>query len=342
MANTFTNPTWIKAQPHGSAEKQVGDSDPSARTDVINRPTKGAWFALRRLLAMLTDNLTIDGSDVSGTTAFTARLIHMVSPQCYFYMSSGTSCLLVRHGGKFIPIKDATGWKLMEIPAAGTSLAVGALSNSTTYFVYAYDNAGTLTLEASTTAWALDTDTGLPIKSGDATRLLVGMVRLLAGAFIDSLAQRFTISFWNRQPIPLLNPITSDISTNSTSFAELSSSFRLEFLTWTFQFASRYGPSMVQVESMGAFRCTGAGAPTGELAIGFDGTTAGDGTNLYQALPSTNVTYHILTRRFDSSLTQGYHDARLLGLSSSGAATIEVNGSATQARRSVLSGVIWG
>ena len=37
MANTFTPPVYVKSKPHASAEKQVGDSDPSARTDVINR-----------------------------------------------------------------------------------------------------------------------------------------------------------------------------------------------------------------------------------------------------------------------------------------------------------------
>ena len=61
MANTFTSPNWIKSVPHASAELQVGDAD--AATDVINRPTKGLWANLRRIVNSLFDGVTVDATD---------------------------------------------------------------------------------------------------------------------------------------------------------------------------------------------------------------------------------------------------------------------------------------
>ena len=70
MANTFTNPNFIRSRPHASAEKQVGDSDPSARTDVINRVQKGLLAILKRLFNTITDGVTADFTDLTTITEF--------------------------------------------------------------------------------------------------------------------------------------------------------------------------------------------------------------------------------------------------------------------------------
>lgn len=75
MANSYTNPSWIKAKPHGSAEKQVGDADPQSRADVINRPSKSMTAVMKRLINTLFDGLTVDMSDASTLTALQATLI---------------------------------------------------------------------------------------------------------------------------------------------------------------------------------------------------------------------------------------------------------------------------
>lgn len=71
MANVITNPTWIKAKPHASAEKQVGDSDPSARTDVINRPVKGVVSVMTKWLETFHLAGTFDFTNTTSTTPYT-------------------------------------------------------------------------------------------------------------------------------------------------------------------------------------------------------------------------------------------------------------------------------
>lgn len=71
MSNTYTNPTWIKSKPHGSAEKQVGDSDTLGRTDVINRPVKGVWQVLKALLNTIADGAIADFSSVTDPSTTT-------------------------------------------------------------------------------------------------------------------------------------------------------------------------------------------------------------------------------------------------------------------------------
>ena len=77
MSNTFTNFVPIKAKPHASAEKQVGDSDPNARTDVINRPTKGLQAAVKRIVNSLWDGKTgaIDKSVFEHWEKYDLRLV---------------------------------------------------------------------------------------------------------------------------------------------------------------------------------------------------------------------------------------------------------------------------
>lgn len=74
MANTFTLPTWIKAKPHASAERQIGDSDPSSRVDVINRPAKGLAAVIQRLINTFFDGATVDLSDPTTLTAIACAL----------------------------------------------------------------------------------------------------------------------------------------------------------------------------------------------------------------------------------------------------------------------------
>jgi len=73
MANTFTPPVWVKAKPHASAEKQVGDSDPSGRTDVINRVEKGILANLKKLINTIMDGATFDFTDLATVAALANR-----------------------------------------------------------------------------------------------------------------------------------------------------------------------------------------------------------------------------------------------------------------------------
>lgn len=133
--------------------------------------------------------------------------------QCRFEYVSTSICRLKRYNGQYLTINGVP----QSIPAAGVDLANTALAaNDTTYYVYAYMNAGVMTLEAVATAHATDSVTGVEIKSGDATRTLVGMVRKTGGNFYDSTTTRFTISWFNQLDAALHLSAGSTVTTTPT------------------------------------------------------------------------------------------------------------------------------
>jgi hypothetical protein len=75
-----------------------------------------------------------------------------------------------------IPLKVSSVWGQRAITAA-VSVDTTGLSASTIYYVYATNSSGSTVLELSTTTHAVDTDFGVEIKSGDATRTYVGVVK---------------------------------------------------------------------------------------------------------------------------------------------------------------------
>jgi hypothetical protein len=120
----------------------------------------------------------------------------------------------------------------MTIPAVGVTLSNTGLSADTNYYIYAYSNSGTLTLEAATTAPQAHTN-GMQIKNVDATRTLVGFVRTNASSqFADNAAQRLVRTWFSDQGVVGEKTLGSNTAFNSGSFTELSSSMRIEFLAW--------------------------------------------------------------------------------------------------------------
>lgn len=152
---------------------------------------------------------------------------------CRLQVDSTTSISLQRYQGSTLPIKTGSTWAAIAIPSSGPSLGTGGLSASTLYYVYAFNSSGTLTLEASTTVHATDSTTGVEIKSGDATRTLVGMARTDASThFLDSVTNRWLLNWFNRTGLDMVNTYSADRSSTSTTFAELNTEIRLQFLTW--------------------------------------------------------------------------------------------------------------
>lgn len=146
--------------------------------------------------------------------------------QCRLSVSSATTLLLSRYNGSGLIINGVS----QNIPSAGVTYTISGLAASTVYRVYAFMNSGTMTLELSTTAHATGTN-GVEIKSGDATRTLVGMVATNGSTqFVDSAtAGRLCINWFNRTPRALQSANTTN-STTSTSPVSLIAV--IPFLTW--------------------------------------------------------------------------------------------------------------
>ena len=142
---------------------------------------------------------------------------------------SGADLLLIPLNGNALPI-DGTN---ETVPSAGVTLSAVGLAIDTDHLIYAFMSAGVMTLEASTTGHAVDAATGVEIKTGDSTRTLVGMARPITGpAWVDTPAQRFVLSWFNRRTVVARVNDTTARTTTSTTLVEISTTYRAEFLTW--------------------------------------------------------------------------------------------------------------
>lgn len=143
-------------------------------------------------------------------------------------IKSGSNIVLQRKNGSLLAINGVN----QVIPSGGVSLAPTGLTPSTFYYIYAYMNGGTMTLEASATAPALSSTTGFWFKTGDATRTLVGAVYVVTGpAFQDSLTGRFVLTWFNRSQ-KTARLYTATTSKSGSTLAEISSSYRNQFIAW--------------------------------------------------------------------------------------------------------------
>lgn len=149
--------------------------------------------------------------------------------ECRLNFVNPSTIRLDRCRGKSLTINGARQF----IPSTGVTLAPTGLTVGTLYFVYAFMAGSTMKLEASTTGHSSDTATGVEIKTGDATRTLVGMVCPVAGpAFSDDEARRYVVSWFNRQPRHMTVSLASTLT--ATSYTELNAGLNLKFLAWKY------------------------------------------------------------------------------------------------------------
>lgn len=238
-------------------------------------------------------------ADAAATTAALAlkqAAADLSFGQCRLTLSAG-SLLLSRYNGRLLTINGVH----QIIPASGPTLAATSLTPSTLYYIYAWMNSGTMTLEASTTAYATDATTGVAIKSGDATRTLVGMARPITGpAWADSNAQRFVLSYYNRVRKYGEGHFTAIRTTTSATFVELNSEIRVEFLAW--------GDTALQFSTSGGFYNSTANANYSIISL--DGVA----TPIARAVEATAASYETpLTMSGFVTPSAGYHYATIAG-----------------------------
>lgn len=238
---------------------------------------------------------------------------------------SGANLLLSPYNGNRITINGS----VCVIPAAGVTLAPTSLTPSTTYFIYAFMSGATLTLEASATAHATDATTGVEIKSGDATRTLVGMARVITGpAWQDATNQRFVVSWFNRRPLGCQAVLGANTGTSSTSGVELSTTLRNEFLAWA-DLAVDFG--------FDGYASNSSTPATVATFLSLDGAIL----EAYNVFLNTVVNQIApVSVRAVTSASEGYHFISPFVSVNTGTGTWV--GSGTPGLRSVCKGVIWG
>jgi hypothetical protein len=230
---------------------------------------------------------------------------------CRLTYTNATTLTLVRKNGDRL----CTNGVNEQIPSAGVTLSNGGLSADTTYFIYAYMNSGTMTLEASTTGHAEDSATGMEIKSGAATRTLVGMARTNASSqFVQTSANLGVLSYFNRRVKAIKAAFTADRTTTSTSYAEINSEIRVPFLTW--------GDSDVAFSVRGAVHNDTINTRV-QTAVGIE--TGGSvnvrgGTSIRQG-PGTNAQEFSAAFSGFADESEGYHYATVMGRVGTGTGT---------------------
>jgi len=118
--------------------------------------------------------------------------------------TTGSTIYLTPYKGNRICLYDGAHWKLMKTAQVSLGLTMTAANN---YDVFAYDNAGTVTLEiliwtnGTTRATALAYQDGVLVKSGATTRRYLGTIRASAtNTAADTALQRYVWNYYNRVP----------------------------------------------------------------------------------------------------------------------------------------------
>src|SRR5262249_9990987 len=116
------------------------------------------------------------------------------------------------------------------------------LASNTNYYVYAFNNSGTVTGDFRTDGNGHITDTtagneGVEVRCSagttpDPTRTLIGLIRTSGTNFAASGATQFVLSWFNRRRVTSRITDTTARSVTATTMTEFASAFRAQFLMW--------------------------------------------------------------------------------------------------------------
>ena len=222
--------------------------------------------------------------------------------QCYLYLTGGNVVLMPKNGNGLII--NGSGY---TVPSAGIALSPSGFTGLT--YIHAVQSGGVMSLVGSATGHATSTANGVETLSGDATRTLVGMAYASGGSWTQCLSWFNRV--WRRTRTALSSNVSS---TTNGSFIEISTALRNSFLAWPDE------PVLYQVSAPVASNNTNTfnlgGAVT---AIAFDGGSVEQPLGWGALQCSTSITmFHSHNFSGIASLSEGQHQATLMGMASNG------------------------
>jgi hypothetical protein len=153
---------------------------------------------------------------------------------------------LTKSGGNLVLVRDLDGWIwingiMAQIPAEGVSLAPTGTAGVLQYIYLHTPSAPAL--EASTQVPVLDSTGTVMVKTGDASRTLVGMAQPVTGpAWVDTEKQRLVASYHHRRQLPVFTAMAANKAVASLTDVELfAAGDRLEVLSWGVDPITLYG-----------------------------------------------------------------------------------------------------
>ncbi len=262
---------------------------------------------------VLTDSL---GNEIwDQETGSSANVSSTAYGQCHLVYTSNTEITLRPYNGNLITINSTA----QTIPDAGVALSPSGLTPGTIYYIYAYMNSSTMTLEASTTGYVSQTGTGIVIKSGDATRSLVGLAYPVTGPLWAYAAEnRLVRSWFHDNGITGSAYFTADHTTTSTSFTEISSGDRANYIVWNNERVHVTISAQVQASTAAALGTAIGVDSTSSASLGFIVVSADVGAQCVARSDNVGV-----------SSTEEFHYLTILGKTSTGTATWNGNNSNT-------------
>lgn len=193
--------------------------------------------------------------------------------QCQLQVQNSTTLALVPFNGNNLIINGVP----RQVPTGGVAISNSGLSASTLYYIYAQWTAGAMSIIASTTSH-LTSSTGIETMIGDATKSYVGMIYTAASSqFVDSGAQRFIRSWFNKQ-MKMFNTGSQSNSTTSTTNVQLS--------TTNIQFVAEIGDA-IDGGFDGFANSTAAGG-YGVATAYVNGVANGTPSQFYSAVTNAN------------------------------------------------------
>lgn len=222
--------------------------------------------------------------------------------QCRLSVASTTSLALKPYNGNSVIVNGVP----LQLPSGGVTYTASGLAASTLYYVYLGGTTAAPTLTLSTTGHSQATN-GVETKTGDTTQTLVGMVYTNASTqFVDSLASRTCLNWFNRRNLPGANLSSSPFTFTSATYVEASTSLRAVFLTWA--------GDGVDISSSGYFTSSAISIIGTQLYL--------DGAQVAPAQQTTiqsNAQSADFSSRAVNFYTEGLHTASLFVSVSSGA-----------------------
>jgi hypothetical protein len=238
--------------------------------------------------------------------------------QCYLALN-GATLQLSRFDGKYLFING----NLEAIPSSGPTLAgtgittTNGVSSGPMQYIYAFMNAGTMTLERSTTAYATDTTHGHKIKSGDATRTLVGIWAASANDTWSTVDTQGA-SWFNPRRKTSNSGANNPSTTTTGADAAIASALSAAFVT----FAGRYVDFQVNCylsHSVATASCF--------VNLGLDGGTSGQLDAAREARLAAAGEFMLVQQGYSRTFTEGNHTLTPIGHTSTG--TLSFNGLST-------------
>ena len=252
-------------------------------------------------------------------------------------------CLLSVVGGNLV-LTPSGGQQLIidgtaqAVPAAGVSLAPTSLTPGDAYYIYAFMNVGTMTLEASLTAHATDLVTagniGIEIKTSDPTRSLVGFWLVGTGPAWSTVANQ-GLNWFNRSKKSNTTGFSTGRNTTSASLVEVNNEIRNTFLVWAGQ--------IVEWKLSGGCQVGLPESALGSVAAAFDGVapenTAGAADNAF----ASSVTYGTISTMGDKTgLSEGAHYVTLVASVSTGMISFQTGTAGTNVYPIALAAAVAG